>query len=90
MTEDFSAANINNIDQVIVDGRLNLSGPGKSPVYGKHRDVPLLEYVDTKLKELLFEVPNLSARDFDRIRTEIREHLSSKDMRFQIIEVSDD
>lgn len=75
----------NNIDRVFVNGILNVAGPDKEPVYAAHRDVPLLEYVESALKKLLFEVPNLSARDFDRILTGMREHLSNRNMQFVVI-----
>ncbi len=79
----------NNVERVFVNGILNVAGPDKEPVYAKHKDVPLLEYVESALKELLFDVPNLSAQDFDRIVTGMREHLSDRNMGFVIMDPLD-
>ncbi len=80
----------NNVDRVFVSGILNVAGPEKEPVYAKHKDVPLLEYVESALKNLLFEVPNLTARDFDCILTGMRQHLSDQYMQFVIIDSADE
>ena len=79
----------NNVDRVFVNGILNVAGSDKQAVYAKHRDVPLVEYVESALKELLFEVQNLAARDFDRILTGMREHLSNRNIQFVIVDPSD-
>ena len=76
--------NGNNASRVFVNGIMNVANDDKAPVYTYTRDFPLLEFVESRLKGLLLDIPNLLARDYERVVCGMRAHLTDPARQFVI------